>query len=287
LIPFMEVKSLLTGTRGVSLPFTDYCPPILTNGYALEGLFPQLLRLGEQSGWKHIELRGVSLTGNNVTPSATYLDHTLSLSEDKNEIKSGFRSSTKRNIKRSAKEGVEVARDDSMSGLKEFYRLNSLTRRDHGLPPQPFIFFRNLHTHIIKRGFGTIFMGKYDGQIIAAIVCLHFGQKAIYKYGASDRRFQATRANNLVMWEAIKHYGSSAYKTFCFGRTEPENKGLVQFKAGWGTQESTINYLKYDLRERGFVEGTPKTRGFHNTIFSRMPIPALNLLGKILYRHMG
>ncbi len=287
LIPFMEVKSFLTGTRGVSLPFTDYCPPILTHGYVLEDLFPQLLRLGEQSGWKHIELRGISFEGNNVTPSAIYLNHTLLLSEDENEIKSRFRSSTKRNIKRSIKEGVEVARDDSMSGLKEFYRLNSLTRRDHGLPPQPFNFFQNLHKHIIEKESGTIFLGKYRGKIIAAIVCLHFGKKAIYKYGASDRRFQAARANNLVMWEAIKHYGSSGYKAFGFGRTEPENKGLVQFKAGWGTQESTINYLKYDLHKGEFVKGTPKTRGFHNTIFSRMPIPALNLLGKVLYRHMG
>ncbi len=287
LIPLMEVKSLLTGTRGVSLPFTDYCPPILTHGYALEDLLPQLSKFGEQSGWKYFELRDVSIRDEDVLPSAIYLKHTLLLSEDENEIKSGFRSSTKRNIKKAEKEGVEVVRDDSMSGLKEFYRLNSLTRRDHGLPPQPFIFFRNLHTHIIKRGFGTIFTGKYDGQIIAAIVCLHFGQKAIYKYGASDRRFQGTRANNLVMWEAIKYYGQSEYKNFSFGRTEPENKGLVQFKAGWGAIEKTVPYIRYDLRGKKFVKETPKTTGWHNHLFSRMPVPALNLVGSILYRHMG
>ena len=27
LIPFMEVSSLITGRRGVSLPFTDFCEP--------------------------------------------------------------------------------------------------------------------------------------------------------------------------------------------------------------------------------------------------------------------
>ncbi len=30
LIPVMEVKSILTGCRGVSLPFSDYCDPIMT-----------------------------------------------------------------------------------------------------------------------------------------------------------------------------------------------------------------------------------------------------------------
>ena len=28
LIPVMEIESLLTGKRGVSLPFTDFCPPV-------------------------------------------------------------------------------------------------------------------------------------------------------------------------------------------------------------------------------------------------------------------
>ena len=28
LIPVMEVSSFITGKRGISLPFTDYCPPI-------------------------------------------------------------------------------------------------------------------------------------------------------------------------------------------------------------------------------------------------------------------
>ena len=29
LIPVMEINSILTGRRGVSLPFTDYCGPIV------------------------------------------------------------------------------------------------------------------------------------------------------------------------------------------------------------------------------------------------------------------
>jgi hypothetical protein len=33
---------------------------------------------------------------------------------------------------------------------------------------------------------------------------LAFGRTAIYKYGASDKRFPRTRANNLLMWEAIR-----------------------------------------------------------------------------------
>ncbi|HDL53306.1 MAG TPA: GNAT family N-acetyltransferase [Proteobacteria bacterium] len=287
LVPMMEVKSFITGKRGVSLPFTDYCPPLLTEGYDLEAIFPQLVRFGEKSGWKYVELRGTHGDILNAVPSTTYLTHTLPLSEDADRIRSGFRNSTVRNIKRAVKEGVEVTMDATLPGMKEFYRLNCMTRKEHGLPPQPFYFFRNLHRHIISRGSGTVFLGSYQGKTVAAVVCLQFGKKAVYKYGASDRRFLATRANNLVMWKAIKHYGSTGFETFCFGRTEPENSGLSQFKAGWGTEEGNISYLRFDLHRKDFIRQVPGTRNWHNQVFSKMPIPTLNMVGKLLYRHMG
>jgi hypothetical protein len=39
LIPVMEVNSWITGRRAVSLPFTDYCEPIMTEN----GIFPELM----------------------------------------------------------------------------------------------------------------------------------------------------------------------------------------------------------------------------------------------------
>jgi len=287
LVPIMEIKSFLTGTRGVSLPFTDFCPPLVSSGVSLEENLVQIFEFARKSSWKHVELRGATPGMDQISSSVVLINHTLALSKDPDEIKTKFRSSTKRNIKKSFKEGVTVIRDDTINGVMEFCRLNSLTRRDHGLPPQPLNFFRNLHKFIIKKGNGSIFLGNFRNQTIAAIVCLHYGKKAIYKYGASDKRFQTIRANNLVMWKAIEHYGSLDCREFSFGRTEPDNKGLLQFKAGWGTKESTIHYLKYDLNNSVFVKAQSKTKGVHNAIFSRMPIPALDLFGKLFYRHMG
>ena len=51
--------------------------------------------------------------------------------------------------------GLEVALEmticESFESIKDFYRLNCLTRRMHGLPPQPFSFFKKIHEHIICR----------------------------------------------------------------------------------------------------------------------------------------
>ncbi len=148
-------------------------------------------------------------------------------------------------------------------------------------------FFEKIHEHIIVKKLGFVALASYQGSTIGGSVCFHFGDKAIYKYGASDNRYQHLRANNLILWEAIRHYVQSGQKSFSFGRTEPENKGLVQFKRGWGAEEYAINYFKYDLREKAFIKDKLQLTGFHNKVFAHTPIPLLRLAGSLLYRHVG
>jgi hypothetical protein len=89
------------------------------------------------------------------------------------------------------------------------------------------------------------------------------------------------------MWEAVKLYAARGFKSLCFGRTEPENEGLRQFKTGWGADEQVINYYRYDLAANAFVAGGKAVSARANQVFSRMPIPALKAIGGLLYRHMG
>ena len=137
------------------------------------------------------------------------------------------------------------------------------------------------------KGLGIIVLASYRGNTVAGSIFFHFGGKAIYKYGASDHTHQDLRANNLVMWEGIRWYQKNGYHSLTFGRTEPQNDGLRQFKSGWGTEERTIPYYRFDLKADVFVRGEQRVSGIHNKLFSRMPGPLLKLTGKLLYRHMG
>ena len=287
LIPVMEIRSCFTGRRGVSLPFSDYCEPITADEGHFQGLLNQILRYGQTSGWKYLELRDGKRFLPVAASSSYYYSHSLNLSQNPGEIFSRFRNSTKRNIRKAVKEGVEVKICHSLEALKEFYRLHSLTRKHHGIPPQPFYFFENIHDYVISQNQGIVVVASFNQRVVAAAVFFHFGHKAIYKYGASDRDCQHLRANNLVMWEAIKWYCQKSYRSFCFGRTETENKGLMQFKAGWGTKQETLRYSKHHLKKQSFVPALVKISGVHNKIFTRMPVPLLRLAGTLLYPHMG
>lgn len=288
LVPMMEVHSWLTGKRAVSLPFTDYCEPIVPADGSAADLYERIRQYaGEQLHPKYIEFRGGAPLSETQVPSASFYRHVVRLNKTEQDLLRGLRSSTKRNIKKAAREGLVVERHDSYESVAEFYRLHCQTRKGHGVPPQPFHFFKNIYEHVIAKGLGAVFCARHEGKIIAANVYFHFGRGAIYKYGASDKSYQWLRPNNSVMWEAIRWYAEHDYDSLCMGRTEKHHAGLRQFKTGWGAEETVIRYYRYDFARGAFIEEDESGESSYTQLMTRMPIPVLRLAGSILYKHMG
>ena len=284
-IPVMFVESFITGKRAVSLPFSDYCQPLISDGINFDELFNEIINVGKSEGLKYLELRG----GNKFLPdgkrSAFDYIHNLDISLVEESLFNNFNSSTKRNIKKAKREGVAVEISSSKSTLKDFYVMNCITRKRQGVPPQPMKFFDNLYKYVLSRNHGFIAIAKYNNMSISGAVFLHIGNKALYKFGASLMQYQNLRANNLVMWEALKYYSSRGFESFSFGKTKPDNEGLRKFKLGWGTTEEIVNVYKYSLKKNNFIQSNSNSVGFYNHLFKRMPLIILNFIGKIIYRH--
>jgi hypothetical protein len=68
LIPVMEIKSFITGKRGVSLPFTDYCDPVILNGVPFPELLNCIIEYGQKHGWKYSLSLGVNISHFESTP---------------------------------------------------------------------------------------------------------------------------------------------------------------------------------------------------------------------------
>jgi len=284
----MEINSPLTGRRGVALPFSDFCFPLTDNEFANEIILNSLQERGQKRGWKYFEIRGPLDSETSFPVYETFLTHSLELSGSEDQILSGFRTSTRRNIKKAVKAGLKVEFSNSWQAMREFVHLNALTRRKHGLPPQPDRFFASLQSEILGKGGGEIALARTENQYIAGAVFLFSDKQVLYKYGASDNTFQQFRPNNLIFWEAIVRYLRLGYATLNFGRTHPNNSGLLQFKRGWGTRETKINYYRFDFSKNSFVQSTSSPAGnLSEKIFSCLPLPILKLTGNILYKHFG
>ena len=287
LVPCMEIDSPLTGKRGVSLPFSDYCDPLSVCSGAGEEIFDKLVGYGKKAGWKYLELRTCTHSFLPAPVYKKYYHHVLPLSGTGAMLWKDLKDSTRRNIKKAVKEGVEIEIGQSEKEMKAYYRLHCLTRRYHGLPPQPYQFFRNIVRFLLARERGVIVLARHQGKYIAGNVYFHFGKKAFYKFGASDRHYQQYRPSNLVMWEAIKYYHQRKFSSLCFGRTDMDEIGLLRYKDGWGTDRNVIHYYRFSFSNNRFIEEKESSALRMPVFFRYLAVSILRLIGAVLYKHMG
>ncbi len=287
-IPLMEVKGRLTGKRGVSLPFADSCEPLARPGQALIDLWAGIVREGKRRGWKSVEIRSRAEGLPAGPSSATFLGHTLDLSAGEERIYASFRENTKRNIRKAAQARVAVTFSASPDAVTEFYRLNCLTRREQGRPPQPFHFFKKIQEHVLAPGRGFAALAAYHGHPVAGALYFEFNGRAIYAYAAADKAYQHLRADHLLMWEAVRRLAGSGCRALCFGRTEPDNKERLQFKDGWGAAQFKIEYRRYDFAAETFLAREKKPAPvFFQQFFQKAPAPVLKWIGSFLSGHLG
>jgi hypothetical protein len=284
-LPLMEVNSWLTGRRGVSLPFTDHCEPLYSDAASIGNLIQAAVKFGRIRGWKSVEWRGGRELFGEAPPSLAFYGHSVDLEPDADRMFARLEGSVRRAIRKAEKGGVTVEVSQSLQAMKVFYSLHCKTRRKHGLPPQPFVFFQNIFEHVLSKKQGMVAIASCQQRPIAASVYFQLGARALYKYGASDEEFQHLRGANSVMWEAIKWHARNGAKTLHLGRTSLGNEGLRRFKLGWGAGEQKIEYVKYDLRKNCFITETDTATGWYNRVFNVLPLRLSRLIGAVLYRH--
>jgi hypothetical protein len=283
----MEVSSRWTGRRGVSLPFTDFCPALKTGDQDDRAIYETAMESGRQRRWKYLECRSTSEGWVGASPSLSFHGHVIDLAGGVDDLFKRFDSAVRRGIRKAETAGLQVDFSTSLEAMQTFYALHCRTRRRHGLPPQPFRFFENIQRHVLDTGQGFVATARLKEQPLAAGVFFSYGRQALYKFGASDYRFQQLRPNNLMMWAGMRHCAAQGASALHLGRTSLANEGLRRFKLSLGAAEETVRYCRYDFSAERFVRDVDRAEGWFNRIFARLPLPLLQLAGQILYPNLS
>ena len=286
LVPMMEVSSPLTGRRGVCLPFTDFCNPLLFDEGASGATSEALREVARDRKWKYLEVRGRTTTEVLSEPGEAFYDHTLDLRRETADLFSRFKSSARRALRKANRSGLRVEVTKTPAAMMEFYRLHAQTRKRHGLPPQARSFFLNIQDAVIHRNLGFVILARVGELAVAGAVFFQFARKAVYKFAASDAKFQNLRANNLVIWEAMRHLAENGAEELDLGRTALNHFGLRRFKLSCGSAEKTIEYFKYDTALRPRTTRPEMISECHRAVFGRLPLAINCLAGSLIYPHL-
>ena len=280
---------MLTGRRGISVPFSDYCSIFNMNEEKICDVIEYLSEYGCKRKWKYFEMRSEmpdEKNSNGLLHNKYYV-HSLNLCHNEDELFQSFSENIRRNIRKAWKSGLSVRVGTDWDSVLNFYTLHTLTRRHHGLPPQPINFFKSLHKRVLAKGSGMVVLVYDKGLPVAGNIYLHQGVRAWYKYGAFDRKQGAVGAPFLAMWEAIRMLRVNGVTKLCLGRSDLESKGLVRFKDGWGASRKTIAYIRYNYALKRKYERRYSSSFRAKSLFRRRSPGMLQLAGRLLYRHVA
>lgn len=286
-IVLCRVSSWITGTRAVSLPFADHCELLLGDSQSLPEFLEWLRSERDCQRWKYVELRprsGISNVCAEDPPSRSYCLHELDLTPSLEQIFCNFhKDSIQRRIRHAEREGLSYAIGRSLDLVGEFYRLLLMTRRRHGLLPQPYAWFKNL-TECLGDNL-QIRLAKKDGAAFAAVLTLRHRNSLIYKYGCSDENRHRLAGMPFLFWKLIQESKESGIDRIDFGRSDLNQESLVRFKDRFGTNKSLLNYYRYPTTTRGPARdwGVRRIRRF----FSILPDSVSSTAGRLVYRHIG
>ena len=240
-----RVQSWLTGSRLVSLPFSDHCDPLLDNSEDAAAILSVLQRDLSLHHLRYVEIRpkvALGASAPQFRSTRAYCLHQLDLRPDINTLfRNLHKDSTQRKIKRAQRESVtcEAGRSDSL--LANFCQLLLLTRRRHKVPPQPVQWFRNLIDC-----FGealNISVAFKDGRPLAAILTIRCKDTLVFKYGCSDTHYNTLGGMHLLLWNSMEEAKHAGIDTFDLGRSDCDNAGPPPLQRPVERREVDIDLL--------------------------------------------
>jgi hypothetical protein len=231
----------IRGRRVISLPFSDYCDPLVADAATWERLAAPLFARGVPVRFRC--LRSVlPLADGRLTRTGEALWHGVDLDRDEDAIWAGLDASARQNVRRAQRAGVLVREGRSLDDLAAFHAMHRHVRKaKYRLLAQPFRMLEAMH-----EAFGDrlcVLLAELDGHPIAGILFLVDGDTLFYKFNASVDLPQ--RPNDLLAWEGLRLGRRLGLGRFDFGLSDVEQPGLVRYKRKFATDERAISLLQH------------------------------------------
>ncbi len=283
-LPYMEISSWNKGRKAVALPFSDFVQPLGKDESSILMLIKELQSIKQENKWLKADIHWSLLQHECVYHYKTVIRHLIYLKPEAEYVLQNCRDSVVRMIRKAEKEGLSVHQGRSWNDVRTYYDLHLQTRKRLGTPVQPLRFFKSLWEHLISKDLGFCMLCYKNSELVAGATFLHWNKVFTYKCGASDPAFWHFRPNNLLFWHAIRWGCENNFKIFDWGKTDPDNKGLCQFKRGWGSEEQVLHYAMLADNQPSHSESR-LGRSILSRVIKSSPAWVCRAIGELFYKY--
>ncbi|MCL6583814.1 MAG: FemAB family PEP-CTERM system-associated protein [bacterium] len=284
ILPLVHLRSLLFGSRLISLPGFTYAGVCAHDPNVQAALIREGIEIARSSGASHLELRQSQGYPWALAVKQHRLSMLLELPDSGEKLWQRFSAKLRNQIRKAERQDLLVCqgREDE---LDSFYQVFSRNMRDLGTPVQGKEFFRaTLAAFPHQARIWTVY---HDSEPIASGLVLGFKDTLEIPWASSWRKYNSLCANMLLYWKILSFACGAGYRLFDFGRCAP-GSGTYRFKEQWGAKPHPL-YWYYWLREGeslpAFHPENPKYR-LAIKVWKRMPLALSRLIGPLLARDM-
>lgn len=240
-LPFVEVEDL-RGRRIVSLPFSDYADPLVSDPLDWQALVHPIL--ARRAPLRIRCLRNpVALTDENFDVSEHLAWHAVDLKRSREELWASLDASARQNIRKAEAGGLKIRIGTAIDDLRLFYEMHCRVRKEkYRLFAQPFALFENMHAIFAPGDRLFVLFAEVHGQAVAGILFLVHQTGLYYKFNAS--RDLQLRPNDLLVWTGMLIGQGRGLTHLDFGVSDLDQPGLVRFKRKFATEERLIAELR-------------------------------------------
>ena len=152
-----------------------------------------------------------------------------------------FEAPRPRNIRKARKSGILVETNKSAEALQFLIETHQENIRAIGGVTKRASFFTAIEQHIPDDQW-QLFIGKLEGQPVAALLLFYFNGTVEYFTPCIDSDYRHTQALSLVIFEAMKAAIAKGYHRWNWGGTWLSQDGVYNFKKKWGTSDHPYFY---------------------------------------------
>lgn len=152
------------------------------------------------------------------------------------ELLTSFKSKCRYNIRLAQKRGVKCG-IYGKERLPEFERLMVETGKRDGFRVRTQEYFERMMDGLGERC--RLYLCDYQGQPLSGAICVQYGGRTCYVYGASTAAHRETMPNYLMQWEMIRWALQSGCEIYdfqgvpCWYDSNHPNYGVYRFKTGF------------------------------------------------------
>jgi serine/alanine adding enzyme len=277
-LPLVRVRRRPFGHFLLSMPFLNAGGPVGTPD-AVVGLVTMARDTAARLGVDLLELRTRSRVPTPLTVSSRKITLLLELPDSAPALLQAFHPNTRRNIKKSMREGVEIKFGPEQ--VEPFYEVFARNMRDLGTPVLPKAFFERIARDLPDV---AVFAAAYlNGRAVAGQCSLEWGDELEMVWGSSLREFNRRKPMTLVHWLFMERAIRRGLRTFNFGRCTP-GSGSHVFKQQWGGSDVELPWQHWsnDARAQTPSPDGSSTYRLAVSAWQHLPLFIANRLGPVI-----